>query len=133
MGLGIKDIRKMNLSLLCKWLWKIDSESGLWQEIIQFKYLKNDSICTVKHRQTDSPIWADLLKIRDIYLQGRKFIIGDGKKILFWRERWLYDQPLAQLFPDLFKMSQKQDITLAAVKLNPQSLTFSRWLVDVWK
>ena len=83
--------------------------------------------------QTDSPIWADLLKIRDIYLQGRKFIIGDGKKNLFWRDRWLYDQPLAQLFPDLFKMSQQQDIALAAVKLNPQSLTFSRWLVDVWK
>ena len=49
-GLGIKDIRKMNLSLLCKWFWKIDNETGLWQEIIKFKYLKNDSICTVKHR-----------------------------------------------------------------------------------
>ena len=55
---------------------------------------------------------------------ARKFCFG---------ERWLYDQPLAQLFPDLFKMSQKQDITLAVVKLNPRSLTFSRWLVDVWK
>jgi hypothetical protein len=30
-GLGIKDIRKMNLSLLCKWVWKVDREDGLWQ------------------------------------------------------------------------------------------------------
>ena len=29
-GLGLKDIRTMNLSLLCKWWWKIESEEGLW-------------------------------------------------------------------------------------------------------
>jgi hypothetical protein len=28
-GLGIKDIRKMNLSLLCKWWWKLEKEPGL--------------------------------------------------------------------------------------------------------
>jgi hypothetical protein len=54
-GLGIKDIRKMNLSLLCKWLWKIDSEEGLWQQIVKFKY---------------SPIWADLLKVIFMYREG---------------------------------------------------------------
>lgn len=62
-GLGIKDIRKMNISLLCKWWWKFDKEDGLWQKIIKFKYIKNGFIYTVKHRQTDSTIWADLLKV----------------------------------------------------------------------
>ena len=28
-GLGIKDIRLMNISLLCKWWWKLDNEQGL--------------------------------------------------------------------------------------------------------
>jgi hypothetical protein len=27
-GLGIKDLRKMNLSLLCKWWWKLENEEG---------------------------------------------------------------------------------------------------------
>jgi hypothetical protein len=67
-GLGIKDIRKMNLSLLCKWLWKLDREVGLWQQIVKHKYLKNDTISSVKHKQSDSPIWADLLKVRDLYI-----------------------------------------------------------------
>jgi hypothetical protein len=84
----------MNLSLLCKWLWKIDREDGLWQQIIKFKYLRKDTICSVHHKQSDSPIWADLPKVRDIYIQGRKFIIGNGKKILFWKDRWLFDQPV---------------------------------------
>jgi hypothetical protein len=82
-GLDIKDIRKMNLSLLCKWLWKIDREEGLWQQIVKFKYLRNKNIISVTHKQSDSPIWADLLKVRDIYVQGRKFVIWNGEKILF--------------------------------------------------
>jgi hypothetical protein len=37
-GLGIKDLRRMNISLLCKWWWKIENEEGLWQEIVRKKY-----------------------------------------------------------------------------------------------
>ena len=29
-GLGIKSIRKMNISLLSKWWWKLHNENGLW-------------------------------------------------------------------------------------------------------
>jgi hypothetical protein len=52
-GLGIKDIRKMNLSLLCKWWWKSDNEEGLWQDITKFKYLKDGSICDPHKKQYD--------------------------------------------------------------------------------
>jgi hypothetical protein len=37
-GLGIKDLRRMNLSLFCKWWWKLEYEEGLWQEIVMKKY-----------------------------------------------------------------------------------------------
>jgi hypothetical protein len=50
-------------------------------------------------------MWADLLKVRNLYLQGRKFVIGNGKNILFWKDSWLYDQPIAMLYPNLFKMT----------------------------
>lgn len=63
-GLGVKDIAKMDVSLLCKWWWKLEREEGVWQEIIEKKYLKGNHISTVKHRLDDSPIWSDLLKIR---------------------------------------------------------------------
>jgi hypothetical protein len=33
-GLGIKDIRKMNISMLCKWWWKLENEDGLWQQVV---------------------------------------------------------------------------------------------------
>lgn len=28
-GLGIKNLRKMNVSLLCKWWWKLEKQNGL--------------------------------------------------------------------------------------------------------
>jgi hypothetical protein len=85
-GLGIKDLKKMNISLLCKWWWKLDNEKGLWQDIIEYKYLRKDTICTVKHGQNESTIWVDLLKIRNTYLQGRKLKVKNGKKTLFWMD-----------------------------------------------
>lgn len=39
-GLGIKDIGKMNISLLCKWWWRLKTEKGVWQDIVKAKYLK---------------------------------------------------------------------------------------------
>lgn len=132
-GLGIKDIRKMNISLLCKWWWKLESEDGLWQKIIKYKYMKRDSVCTVKHRQTDSPIWADLLKIRHIYLQGKRMCVNNGIKTLFWLDCWLYEKPLAQLYSDLFKLAVNQKITVYEVINDPKQVSFSRYLVDGWK
>ena len=88
-GLGVKDIAKMNVSLLCKWWWKLEREEGVWQEIIEKKYLKGNHISTVKHRLDDSPIWSDLLKIRQVYLSGRQ----TGKK---WQENSLLGRGLVE-------------------------------------
>ena len=82
-GLGVKDIFKMNISLLCKWWWKLDNEDGLWQTLIKNKYMKQGTISTIKSRLDDSPIWSSLLKIRQIYLRGRKIQTKNGKKITF--------------------------------------------------
>ena len=82
-GLGVKDIYNMNISLLCKWWWRLESEDGLWQDIIKAKYLKGRPISSVKHRLDDFPIWSDLLKIRMVYLKGRQIHTRNGKKNSF--------------------------------------------------
>jgi hypothetical protein len=32
-GLRIKNLRKMSISLLSKWWWKLERKDGLWQDI----------------------------------------------------------------------------------------------------
>lgn len=55
-GLGIKDLKRMNLSLLCKWWWKLEREEGLWQQIISYKYMRDKTIYDVNHKLNDSPM-----------------------------------------------------------------------------
>jgi hypothetical protein len=40
-GLGVTDLHLKNVSLLCKWIWRLENEEGLWQDLIKAKYLKN--------------------------------------------------------------------------------------------
>jgi hypothetical protein len=32
-GLGVKDLRKMNISLLCKWWWKAKNENDIGRKL----------------------------------------------------------------------------------------------------
>jgi hypothetical protein len=43
-----------NKSLLSKWLYKLMNEEGVWQELIQTKYLKHKTLSQVSAKPTDS-------------------------------------------------------------------------------
>jgi hypothetical protein len=38
----------MNIGLLTKWLWKLENEEGLWQTIVNKKYMKGKPLCVLK-------------------------------------------------------------------------------------
>jgi hypothetical protein len=44
----------MNISLLTKWLWKLESSDGLWQKIVKVKYLKGVPLALAKKRPNNS-------------------------------------------------------------------------------
>jgi hypothetical protein len=107
-GLGIKDLRKMNASLLRKWWWALESGEGLWQEIVKLKYVKQSPICVVPNRMDDSPLWKDLMKIkiRHIYVKGGEYKINNGRNISFWLDRCLDGKPLCVIYPILFDLRE---------------------------
>ena len=88
----------MNISLLSKWWWKLDKGNGLWQQIIKYKYIKNGSITTVSHRQNDSAVWNDLLKIKDVYLYGRQKKWLTMVNTLFWKDTCCLINPYINSF-----------------------------------
>jgi hypothetical protein len=59
-GLGVKDLIKMNISILCKWWWKIESGEGLWQEIAKKKYKIRGGINKLKYNPANSVVWTSL-------------------------------------------------------------------------
>lgn len=109
----------MNISLLCKWWWKLEKEDGLWQQIINYKYLRN--------KTNDSPMWSDLLKVKNVYLQGRGISVKDGTLTRFWQDPWVYDEPLVSHVPVLFELCENKKISVAHA-LQGEPILFRRWL-----
>ena len=66
-----------------------------------------------KHRWDDSPMWKDLLKVKHIYMAGRKLEIRNGENTLFWQDCWLGGQALCTKFPVLYELYESKQITVA--------------------
>jgi hypothetical protein len=132
----MKDLRKMNINLLCKWWWLLENQRGIWQDIMQIKYVRNKPISLIKPRQSDSPVWCDLLKIRHIYLKGRKFITNNVKKISFWLDPWMDGKPLYLAYPILYELCLNQDSSVHEVSDNgwviPFKIILPPLIRDVW-
>jgi hypothetical protein len=124
----VKDLRKMNISLLCKWWWKVENEEGLWQEIVCKKYKVQGGSNKIKYSPLNPPVWNDLIKIKELYLARRKIIIGNGRDTDFWRDPWCGDYSLKNKFGELFDICNEQSVTVAYMASRRWRLTFRRWL-----
>ena len=94
----------------------MENEDGLWQEIVRYKYLRNNSIHIISHKLHDSPIWSDLLKVREVYLLGRDIGIKNGCHTRFWKDNWLYQQPLCEIAPVPFALRDFKDVMVDQVR-----------------
>ena len=70
----------------------------------------------MKKSYKNSPVWNDLLKVKDLYLKGRSVVIGDGKSTSFWHYRWCGPVSLADKFPRLFEISEDQECMVETEK-----------------
>lgn len=110
---------------------EMDKESGIWQHMVKNKYLKNDLLNTIKPRLDDSPVWKDLLKVRPIYLKGRKIKPNNGERTLLWSDPWLETDPLHSKFSTLYELCEEKTITIKSFILKNRQIGFRRWLPDI--
>ena len=48
---------------------------------------------------------------------GPCFIVGNGRKVKFWKDLWCEDQALKDAFPNLFRLAVNKD----------------QWVCDAWE
>jgi hypothetical protein len=125
-GFGNLKHKENEVSLLCKWRWKLENEEGLWQDLIKAKNLQNARVGNVSHKMGSSPVWTDLLKIKPIYLRGRQIITKNGKHTLFWKDSWLGDKPICVQAPVLFDWCEDKDINVCQFLSKGGQLLFNR-------
>lgn len=136
-GLGIEVIELKNKCLLSKWLHKLLTEEGVWQELLHNNYLTNKTLAQVKAKLTYSPLWKGLMGGKDEFFARGTFKIGDGKGIMFWEDAWLGEMPLAQQYPSLYNIVHTKNVHVYNVlSHNSINIGFRRTLIgskwDAW-
>jgi hypothetical protein len=94
--LGIEVLALKNKCLLRKWLFKLLTGEGMWQELLRNKYFKNKTLSQVEAKPTNSPFWKGLIRVKDDFFERDFFKVGNGLTMRFWEDVWLGDTSLAQ-------------------------------------
>ncbi|CAJ2647023.1 unnamed protein product [Trifolium pratense] len=131
-GLGIRDLRWVNLSLLAKWRWKLLTEGEeVWKSVVVAKYgvgvLGRVSLEEMQFGTCCSAWWKDLYRLErggDWFRQVVTKRMGCGDTINFWKDIWVGEQTLQQLFPRLYGISVQQDKSVREV---------GNWVEGVWR
>jgi hypothetical protein len=122
-GLGVKDIRVVNISLLSKWRWRLlDNTNAVWKDVLKSKY-GEDVVARVELGENCKP-WFASLWWRDIFSIGYNLDthwfaanivkkVGNGVNTSFWYDTWVGESPLKDWFPRLYSISTQKEVSVA--------------------
>ncbi|MCI03482.1 putative non-LTR retroelement reverse transcriptase, partial [Trifolium medium] len=125
-GLGVRDVRVVNISLLAKWRWRLlNNDNAVWKEVIQSKY-GDTAVGRVVLGEECKPWyaslwWKDICSIgnnlnNNWFAQSVVKKLGNGMSTSFWGEVWVGDLALKDRFPRLFSISIQKEATVAALR-----------------
>ncbi|XP_060959395.1 uncharacterized mitochondrial protein AtMg00310-like [Cannabis sativa] len=93
-GMGIRDLRDFNLSMLGKQAWQlVVNESSLVSRLYKARYFPRGSFFNAELGNNPSFIWKSILETQKLILSGVRCNIGPGTSIDIQRDPW---------FPDAF-------------------------------
>ncbi|MCI03186.1 ribonuclease H protein, partial [Trifolium medium] len=134
-GLGVRDLRVVNISLLAKWRWRLLSNNNpVWKEVIKCKY-GDSAVGELVLGDGCKPWfaslwWKDICSIgcnlnNDWFAKNVVKLLGNGTSTRFWEDNWVGNTPLKERFPRLYSMSIQKD----AKVINPINLSDAedRW------
>ncbi|KAL4568705.1 hypothetical protein LXL04_024320 [Taraxacum kok-saghyz] len=108
-GLDIGSLVSLNLSLILKWKWRVFNDSNmLWVKMIKFMYGEKGGFDNKIRKVVGTSPWSRMVAaskklhatgvIEENVLQRK---VGNGQDICFWKDYWVGDFALVNVFPRL--------------------------------
>ena len=89
-GIGFKDFKAFYLVLLAKQGWQIQQNpNSITHKILKAKYFVGSNFMEANLGRRPSYVWRRLLAAREVIERGSRWIVGNGKKVKIWRDRWI--------------------------------------------
>ncbi len=113
-GLGIRNLKAMNSSLLMKNLWNFYNHGAQpWVKLLRKLHYKRRTPSAVGATPPRcSPIWRGILGSSVPFHTSTAVILGDGLNTSFWFSRWEGDTLLCNRLPALFASSTQKSISV---------------------
>jgi hypothetical protein len=86
LGMGIMDLEIQNKCSLNKWIVKLMSEEGMWQQMLKKKYFKDKTLSQVERKKGDSHFWSGLMEVKSLVLERGIFRVHEGTQTRFWED-----------------------------------------------
>lgn len=118
-GLGVRDIKVVNVSLLAKWRWRLlVGSTSSWKEVLMAKY--GDNIFRMVEGDSylwprfTSSWWKEIVNLEvfgGIPWFNREVVIsvGNGRKTSFWNDKWIGNSSFRAKYPRLFSISNQKE------------------------
>ena len=137
-GIGIKSYSNMNKALLSKWSWRFANDrKSLWRRVISCKFGESSGGWHTGDLRGGygTSLWKEIRKEWPSFFQSSVFVLGDGRRINFWKDVWCGGEALCARFPSLFNLALNKearvaDIWESGVGARGWSPTFLRSLND---
>ncbi|KAL4585017.1 hypothetical protein LXL04_009630 [Taraxacum kok-saghyz] len=120
-GLGVAGLEMLNLALLAKWISRYKNENNsLWKNCIQAWHNVRGIDGKPITRASLKGMWLSIANVDKVLadwdlnmdrLMMRK--LGNGKNTHFWKDKWIDDHSLNDLFPELYRVEDDKDCKVA--------------------
>ena len=101
-GLGVKSLGTFNGALLGKWVWRFAIERKvIWNQVIRRKYGEERGgwrSCEAREAYGVG-LWKAISMMGYLVTLSFGFVVGDCKKVRFWKDKWCGTTPLCEVFP----------------------------------
>ena len=89
-GMGFKDLKVFNLTLLAKQGWRILSNpNSLSHKVLKAKYFAESNFMEAQLGHKPSYTWRSLMAAKEVIGKGLRWNIGNGRKVNIWADRWV--------------------------------------------
>jgi hypothetical protein len=85
-GLGVHNLEVKNKTLLGKWLARLLTGDGVWQNLLRRKYIGSKVISQVIWKSRDSHFWVGIMTTKNHFYPYWSFSIRDESEIRFWED-----------------------------------------------